>query len=76
MEKGLGRLARWTLSAGQTHGVTQAEGILDGVATQAVVAGKAYDAASLIDIITQTGASAVIPPRENRQEPRAFDTHQ
>lgn len=39
--------------------MTQAEGIPDRVATQAVVANKAYDAASLIEIITQTGASAV-----------------
>jgi len=50
--EGLGCLARWTLTAGQTHDVTQAEGILAGVTTQAVVADKAYDAASLIDVIT------------------------
>ena len=74
--EGLGCLVRWTLTAGQTHDVTQAEAILAGVAAQAVVADKAYDAASLIDVITQTGASAVIPPRLNRQAPRAFDTHQ
>jgi transposase len=63
------------LTGGQTHDVTQAEGILAGVDTQAVVADKAYDAAPLIETITQTGASVVIPPRENRQEPRAFDRH-
>ncbi len=64
------------MTGGQTHDVTQAEDILDGVLTRAVVADKAYDAASLIEIITQMDASAVIPPRENRQEPRAFDMHQ
>jgi transposase len=74
--EGLGCLARWTLSGGQVHDVTQAEAILDGIVTQAIVADKAYDADPLIEIITQQGACAVIPPRENRREPRAFDTHQ
>ena len=58
------------------HDVTQANAILDGIVTQAIVADKAYDAESLIEIITQRGACAVIPSRENRREPRAFDTHQ
>lgn len=75
MVEGLGCLARWTLTGGQTHDVTQAEAILDGVVTQALVADKAYDAGALIEIITQRGASAVIPPRQNRQQPRVFDTH-
>jgi transposase len=57
------------------HDVTQAEAILDGIVTQAIVADKAYDAESLIESITQRGASAVIPPRENRREVRAFDVH-
>jgi transposase len=74
--EGLGCLARWTLSGGQLHDVTQAEAILDGIVTQAVVADKAYDADSLIESITQCGACAVIPPRGNRREPWAFDTHQ
>ncbi len=43
--------------------------------TQAVVRDRAYDATSFIESITQTGARAVIPPHENRQKPRVFDTH-
>jgi transposase len=65
--EGLGHLARWTLTGGQTHDVTQAQTLIEGIATQAVVADKAYDADPLIEFITQTGASAVIPPRENRR---------
>ena len=57
------------------HDVTQAEAILDGIVAQAIIADKACDAESLIDSITQSGACAVIPARENRREPRAFDTH-
>lgn len=44
--------------------------------TAAVVADKAYDADALLDRIAQAGAVAVIPPRANRREQRAFDTHQ
>lgn len=58
------------------HDVTQAAEMLVGVVTQAVVADKAYDADALIESITQTGACAVIPPRDNRRQPRAFDAHQ
>ena len=76
MVEGLGCLARWTLSGGQVHDVTQAEAILDGIVTQAIVADKACDAGSLVGIITQSGVCAVIPQRENRREARAFDTHQ
>lgn len=73
--EGLGQLARWTLTAGQTHDVTQAQTLIEGIRTQAVVADKAYDADALIEFITQAGASAVIPPRENRRQPRSFDAH-
>jgi hypothetical protein len=63
-----GCLARWTSTGGQTDDATQAEGGLDRVATRDLIADKAY-AASWIDIITQTGARAVIPRvrfRKNR----------
>jgi transposase len=72
----LGNLARWRLTGGQTHDVTQAQDLIEGVETEAVVADKAYDSDPLIESITNTGASAVIPPRQNRQQPRPFDSHQ
>ena len=75
MVEALGRLARFALSPGQAHDLTQAEALLAGVPAQAVVADKAYDANALIDTIRASGARAVIPPRANRQCPRDFDTH-
>lgn len=75
MVEGLGHLACWKLTGGQTHDVTQAEALLDGVQTEAVVADKAYDADSLIERITASGAQAVIPPRSNRQSSRDYDQH-
>ena len=72
----MGQLARWTLTAGQTHDVTQAQTLLDGVVAESVAADKAYDADAVIHTIQQSGARAVIPPKENRKEQRAYDKYQ
>ena len=71
----LGNLARWRLTAGQAADVSEAEPLLEGVPAKAVAADKAYDSDALIDAITASGAQAVIPPRANRTEQRAFDRH-
>jgi transposase len=68
----LGNLARWHLTPGQAADVSEAASLLEDVAADAVVADKAYDAQSLIDTITATGAQAVIPPRANRIQPRTL----
>lgn len=36
---------------------------------------KGYDADALVARIQAVGAQAVIPPRSNRTEPRAYDRH-
>lgn len=74
--EGLGNLARWQLTAGQTHDITQARDLIMGVPAQTVAADKAYDADALTQSITQAGAEAVIPPRENRCQTRHYDRHQ
>jgi len=74
--EGLGQLARWTLTAGQAHDLTQAHGLIQGVVTDAVVADKAFDADALIAAIQLSGAKAVIPPKSNRLIPRTFDRYQ
>ena len=71
----LGHLARWRLTAGQAADVTEAAPLLAGIVTGAVGADKAYDSDALIETITTSGAQAVIPPRCNRTQPRAFDRH-
>ena len=55
--------------------MSEAQPLLAGIRTNAVAADKAYDSQPLIDAIVATGAKAVIPPRANRVEPRAFDRH-
>jgi transposase len=76
MVEGLGQLARWTLTAGQVHDITQAPQLIDGLRTRAVVADKAFDAAAFIAAIEHIGAVAVIPSKSNRLTPRDFDRHQ
>ena len=73
--EGLGNLARWQLTAGQTHDITQAHDLIKGVPVQTVAADKAYDADALIQTITHAGAEAVIPPRQNRCQARDYDQH-
>lgn len=74
--EGLGQLARWTLTPGQTHDVTQAATLLGSLRAHSVAADKAYDADTLIQHIQQSGAQVVIPPRQNRKQQRPYDRHQ
>ena len=74
--EGLGQLARWTLTAGQAHDITQAHALIHGISTNAVIADKAFDADALIATIQHSGAAAVIPPKSNRRDPHDFDRHQ
>jgi transposase len=63
----LGNPARWILTAGQVHDVTQAEPLLEGIEAEKVIADKARDSQSLLETIQNRGAEAVIPSRSNRQ---------
>ena len=69
-------MARWILTPGQTHDVTQAQTLLESITAHSVAADKAYDADALIQRIVQSGARAVIPPKENRKQQRPYDKHQ
>ena len=74
--EGLGQLARFVLTGGQVHDVTQAQALLEDLKPEAVLADKAYDADALLACIESKGAKAVIPPKANRKEKREFDRHQ
>lgn len=68
----LGKLIQGTLTAGQTHDVTQAATLLEGLPAKWVVADKAYDAEHFLSAIKNAGARAVIPPRSNRLHQRRY----
>ena len=72
---GLGNPLELALSGGQQHDVTQAPGLLVGQQPERVIADRGYDADLLIELIEQQGGQAVIPPRNNRKQPRDYDRH-
>jgi transposase len=63
------------LTPGQKADVTQAEPLLEGYSPGAVIADKGYDSDPLVKRIETRGAEAVIPPKQNRTEPRNYDEH-
>ena len=70
-----GNPVRWRLTPGQRHEIPQAPARLEGWKPQAGVADKALDAQEFIEGLENTGAQAVIPPRDNRTETRDYDRH-
>lgn len=63
---GLGNLARFRLTGGERHDITEAANLIEGMSNVgAVVADKAFDATSLLDCIKAMKAMAVIPPKTN-----------
>ena len=72
----MGQLARFILTAGQVHDVTQAQALIETVEPATVLADKAYDANALLACIANKQAQAVIPPRAPRKLQRQFDHHQ
>jgi transposase len=69
-----GRPVRFLLTGGQAHDITQAPALVRGWQLSHVIADKGYDSQAFVDGITESGAIAVIPPRSNRKNPRAYDT--
>ena len=71
----LGNPLRWRLTGGEVADITQANTVIEGLRAGAVIGDKGYDANALVARINATGAQAVIPPRSNRTEQRAYDRH-
>jgi transposase len=69
----MGQLSGFTLTGGEVHDVTEAQGLLLGIEAEAVIADKAFDSNELIDFIRAAGAKAVIPARSNRRSKRRLD---
>jgi transposase len=71
----LGNPLRWILTGGAVADITQARTLIEDLRTEAVIGDKGYDADALVAYIHAMGAEAVIPPRSNRTEHRAYDQH-
>jgi transposase len=72
---GLGRCIDFTLTEGQIHDCTQAEGLLEGKSPENVLADKGYDADAIRACVRKAGANPVIPPRSCRKAPIEYDRH-
>jgi transposase len=70
----LGNPLRLILTPGQTHDSTQAEALIDGFATEHVIADKAYDT-DKIRAYLAFRTDAVIPSLSRRREPPPYDEH-
>ncbi len=72
---GIGQPTALFLSPGQAVDCTAAETLLTDIdAGMTVIADKAYDTNARLDLLAEAGATAVIPSRSNRTEPRTLDT--
>lgn len=54
--------------------MTQAYTLMQGLDPDYVLADKAFDAEGFLAFIAAIQAEAVIPPRNNRKQPREYDT--
>ncbi len=62
------------LTPGQAADCTQAGALLEGLGPDETVIGdRAYDSNAILDMIAEAGATAVIPPKSNRNEQRGLD---
>jgi transposase len=70
----LGNPSGFAVSPGQAHDLEGADALLPGLAAEALIADKAFDAeARVLAPLRRAGKEAVIPPKANRTNPRPYD---
>lgn len=69
----LGNPLRIILSVGQQADIRQAESLLIGYESEAVIADRGYDANSLLDWLADAQIEAVVPAKKNRLVERLID---
>ena len=75
MVDALGNLFRFLLLPGQAHDMKGVAPLIHDVSVGALFADKAFDADWLLQDLDKRGATAVIPPKSNRNVQRDYDTH-
>ena len=71
----LGNPIRLKLTGGNAHDSVPALELIGGLSADNVIADKAYDAQTIIELIQAQGSNPVIPPKKNRIEQREYDKH-
>ena len=69
----LGNLTRFVLLPGQRHDSVSVEPLITGVDFEALIADKAFDNNALRTILSERGATAVIPSKADRKFPIPHD---
>ena len=69
----LGNPVRLLLGPGQRNDITRAHDQIEGLAPDAVIADKGYDADHLREAVLANEAKAVIPPKSNRRTQSDYD---
>jgi transposase len=70
----LGNPTGFALSPGQAHDLEGADALLPGLAADALIADKAFDAEQrVLEPLARAGKTAVIPPKAGRKTPRPYD---
>jgi transposase len=70
----LGNPIGFALTGGQAHDLAGADALLPELEAETLIADKAFDAEErVIKPLAAAGKTAVIPPRQNRTAPRAYD---
>lgn len=69
----LGNPVRLIGSPGQRNDIAFAPALIEGIAAEATIADKGYDADHFCEKIAETGSRVVIPPRRNRAIQRSYD---
>ena len=70
----LGNPVGFHLTGGQEHDLAGADALLPELEAETLIADKAFDADQrVLEPLAEAGKTAVIPPRQTRTTPRAFD---
>ena len=71
----LGNPVGFHLTGGQEHDLAGADALLPDLEAETLIADKAFDADQRVrEPLAEAGKVAVIPPRQSRKAPRAFDS--
>jgi transposase len=70
----LGNPVGFPLTGGQAHDLVGADALLPALEAETLIADKAFDADQRVrEPLAEAGKTVVIPPRQTRKAPRAFD---
>jgi transposase len=61
------------VTPGNIHDCSKAEDLLQNISAEYIIGDKGYDSDSIVRKIEEAGASAVIPPKSNRNAIRDYD---